>query len=144
MDLTIYRHTYNDNNTIGHLHDSVDGYFCNTLEDKKRADNVKVYGETCIPAGIYDYEVTWSPKFKRQMILIKRVPMFKGIRIHGGNTEKDSLGCPLVAFNTDGNKIWCTAEKKLTAKAIKHGGKGKIHIKDAFLSYDKINKELRS
>jgi hypothetical protein len=71
-------------------------YFCDVLEDEARPDGVKIYGETCIPAGVYKAEVTYSNKFKRNLILIKDVPGFTGIRIHAGNRAKDTLGCPLV------------------------------------------------
>ena len=145
MKITIFRHTYNtegDRNIISDLHTDNDGFYCYVLEDEKRADGVKVYGKTAIPAGEYEYEVTFSPRFKRQMILIKDVEGFSGIRIHGGNTSKDSLGCPLIAFNTDYKKIWGTAERKLTEKAIASGGKGKIEIKDTPFSYDRENHKL--
>ena len=56
MEVNIYRHTYNtkgDRNIIGDLF--VDGvFFCHTLEDEKRADGLKVYGETAIPSGTYN------------------------------------------------------------------------------------------
>lgn len=138
--ISIFRHTYNtkvDRNIIGDVHLDDLGFFCYSLEDEKRADGVKVHGKTAIAPGTYDFEVTYSPRFKRQMILIKGVPDFSGVRIHGGNTSKDSHGCPLVAFNTDYIKIWGTAEKKITKWAQDRGGKGKVVIKDAFLSYDK-------
>ena len=140
IHLDIYRHTYNtdgDKSVIGDmLHD--DTFLCYTLEDQKRAEGVKVYGETCIDAGLYEIEVTMSGRFKRDMILIKKVPRFSGIRIHGGNRAKDTLGCPLVAYNTDYKKIWGTAEKKITQMVKDAGGKGTIEIHDAFLSYNKM------
>ncbi len=141
IHLDLYRHTYNrdgDRNIIGDLH--VDNeFFCYTLEDEIRADGVKEYGETAIKAGLYEIEVTYSPKFKRDMILIKNVPNFSGIRLHGGNSSKDSLGCPLVAYNTDYKKIWGTAEKELTKFVKEAGGKGTIEIHNTPLSYDKKN-----
>jgi hypothetical protein len=143
MELHIYRHTYNtkgDRNIIGDLF--VDGvFFCHTLEDEKRADGLKVYGETAIPSGTYNVILSVSNRFKRLMPLLLDVPMFKGIRIHGGNTSKDSHGCPLVAFNTDYKKIWGTAEKKLTAK-LKEADFITISIEDRPLTYDKENKKL--
>lgn len=117
MKLELKRVKYNTNprNTIGHLY--IDGkFFCYTLEDEIRMDGVKVYGKTAIPTGIYKVVVDMSNRFKRLMPRILDVPMFKGIRIHGGNTEEDSHGCPLVAYNTDGKRIWSTAERGLTAK----------------------------
>ncbi len=143
MELNLYRHTYNvkgDRNIIGDLF--IDGvFFCHTLEDEKRADGLKVYGETAIPAGIYNVKLTMSNRFKRLMPLLLDVEGFKGIRIHGGNTSKDTHGCPLVAFNTDYKKIWGTAEKKLTAK-LKEADFITISIEDRILSYDKENKKL--
>ncbi len=113
--------------------------FCYTLEDRVKDYNKdgdlndegekKVYGETAIPFGKYDIEVTWSPKFKRNMVLIKDVPEFSGIRIHGGNTKDNTFGCPLVAYQTDWKgKIWKTAEHDLTKIVQENGGKGTIEI----------------
>jgi len=107
-------------------------HFCYTLEDTVRDINKsgdfddeekKVYGKTAIPFNKYKGQVTMSGTFKRDMPLIKDVPKFSGIRIHGGNTDKDSLGCILVAHNTDNKgKIWGTAEHDLT-KLIKANDK---------------------
>jgi len=144
MKLNLYRHTYNtsgDRNIIGDLFID-DEFFCHTLEDEKRPDGEKVYGKTAIADGTYKVSVTMSGRFKRLMPLLLDVPLFKGIRIHGGNTSKDTLGCILVAFNTDYNKIWGTAEKKLTA-SLREAKNISITIEDKFLSYDKINKQLR-
>jgi len=144
MELNLYRHTYNtrgDRSIIGDLF--IDGeFFCYTLEDEKRADGVKVYGETAIPTGTYNVKLTQSNRFKRLMPLLLDVPMFSGIRIHGGNTSKDTLGCILVAFNTDYKKIWGTAEKYLT-KELKEAEYVTITIEDRCLTYDKEKKQLR-
>lgn len=145
MKIILYRHTYNteiDENIIGDLF--IDGeFFCHTLEDKKRADGVKVKHETAIPAGTYKVILTMSNRFKRVMPLLVNVPMFSGIRMHGGNDSEDTSGCPLVAFNTDYKRIWGTAERKLTHK-LQTSKKGiTIEIKDAFLSYDPKTKKLK-
>ena len=145
MRLHIYRHTFNtgaDRNIIGDLF--IDGvFFCHTLEDEKRADGVKVYGKTAIAAMTYEVILTMSNRFKRIMPLLLDVPMFTGVRLHGGNTSKDSHGCPLVAFNTNYLKIWGTAEKKLTERLKKAEGKITLSIEDRFLSYDRENKKLK-
>lgn len=93
MQLQLIRKIFTDKSTIGEL--SVNGAFeCFTLEDKVRP--VKIKGETAIPAGKYEVAVTFSEKFKKFLPLLLAVPNFEGIRIHTGNTPKDTLGCILV------------------------------------------------
>ena len=43
--------------------------------------------------------ITWSEKMKAWLPLLVNVPMFSGIRIHAGNTAKDTKGCILVGQN---------------------------------------------
>lgn len=78
----------------------IDGrYFGETLEDTDREmekGGVKVYGESAIPRGRYPVTVSLSRRFGREMPEVLDVPGFRGIRIHGGNTERDTLGCPLL------------------------------------------------
>ena len=88
---------------IGEL--SIDGiFFCYTLEDIERA--VKVYGKTCIPKGSYNVITDYSTRFKKELPHILNVPNFDGVRIHGGNTDVDTLGCILV-----GKDKWVSLEK---------------------------------
>ena len=110
LKLKLVRFRFGDRTTtLGRLF--ADGaFFCYTLEDKVREDpnpatpenEAKVYGATAIPEGTYEIEISWSPKFKRQMIRVKDVPGFTGILMHGGNTHLDTLGCPLVGDELDG------------------------------------------
>ena len=146
LDLNIKRYIANteredgENNIIGDL--LINGeFFCYVLEDQLRAKGEKVYGETCIPAGTYKVVVDMSNRFKRLMPRLLNVPMFEGVRIHGGNTAKDSHGCPLIAFNTDGLKIWGSAEKLLTKKLLlfledNPGGEIFLKIENSFLTYE--------
>ena len=108
MIITLRRIAMKDTYTIGKLY--IDGvYFCDTVEDKDRGldDSMeesvikerKVYGETAIPLGTYKVEITYSPKFKKNLPLLYNVKGFEGIRIHSGNTAEDSLGCIIVGKN---------------------------------------------
>lgn len=98
-----YRPTY----TIGKLY--LNGrYFCDTLEDKYRGDNLektKVKGKTAIPRGTYRGIFNYSPKFKKYLPLLMDVPYFTGIRIHSGNTAEDTEGCILVGENLEVGKV---------------------------------------
>lgn len=82
MVLKLQRTKEVNNATLGELF--ADGTFvCYTLEDKIRLEKIK--HETCIPAGIYTIEMTYSPTFKKILPLLLNVPGFYGIRIHPGN-----------------------------------------------------------
>ena len=96
MKLTLKRIFKGEKYTIGKLY--IDGVaFCDTLEDAIR--DVKVYGETAIPSGIYKVTITLSPRFRRWLPLLHDVPNFEGVRIHRGNTAEDTHGCILVGQN---------------------------------------------
>ena len=92
-------------------------YFCNTLEptvlelkttvskeavlrSPAKAQSLKPFA---IPEGRYAVVITWSPKFKMWLPVLLGGPdfnhLFKGIRIHMGNTAKDTEGCILVGRN---------------------------------------------
>lgn len=95
MELELLRREFSDHSTIGDL--IIDGeYFCYTLEDKVR--EVKIKGETAIPFGRYEVVVDYSARFKRNMPHILNVAGFEGIRIHNGNTDKDTEGCILLGY----------------------------------------------
>ena len=65
----------------------------------------KIYGETAIPFGKYEIELSISPKFKRLLPLLLDVKHFTGIRIHRGNTAEDSHGCILPGENKIKGKV---------------------------------------
>ena len=93
MQLTLKRQPSTGECTLGELF--LEGeHECFTLEDVVR--DVKVAGETAIPAGTYEIAVTYSNRFKRALPLLINVPGFEGIRIHSGNRASDTEGCILV------------------------------------------------
>ena len=118
MELRLKRIAKKDTYTIGRLF--IDGeYFCDTLEDKVRdlSKEAKVKGHTAIPTGRYRVYLTYSPRFKRILPLLEDVPQFTGVRIHRGNTAKDTEGCILVGFNREVGKVLDSAvtEQRLMA-----------------------------
>lgn len=70
---------------------------CDTLENKAKL----------IPCGEYNLNVSKSQKFERMLPLVynDEVPMRRGIRIHVGNSVKDTTGCILVGFGRNGDRI---------------------------------------
>lgn len=98
MELTSTRKWYTSTSTISELFLNREDQerFCFVLEDTVRAPGVKVPGETAIPAGRYRVIVDWSNRFNKYSFHILDVPNFDGIRIHSGNTDKDTEGCLLV------------------------------------------------
>ena len=102
MKLFLQRIAQTPEYTIGRL--EINGkFFCHTLEDAVREE--KIAGKTAIPAGTYQVIVNRSPKFKRDLPLLLDVPNFEGIRIHRGNTAKDTSGCILVGENKVKGKV---------------------------------------
>lgn len=98
MKLKLLRSTEAEISTEGKLfiNDTIE---CYTLEDKDRHledGGEKVYGETAIPRGTYPISITHSQRFQKRLIYIHDVPQFTGVRIHPGNSAKDSSGCILV------------------------------------------------
>ncbi len=126
MELTLQRIAKDKNYTLGEL--SVDGEkFCHTLEPTWRKPEVrKVPGKTAIPAGRYPVVITLSPKFNEWLPLLLHVPGFTGIRIHAGNTAKDTKGCILVGENTgkgvlSDSRLWVERLKRRIVDAKERG-----------------------
>ena len=88
--LTLVRESRTANAILGRLYHN-GGFVCYTLENRAKA----------IPAGQYTIENSKSPKFKRELPLVyndSTVKPKRGVRIHAGNTWKDSTACVLVGM----------------------------------------------
>jgi hypothetical protein len=104
MIITVRRFLSNSDATLSEV--KIDGLRqCYGLEDEHR--DVKVNGETRIPAGAYKIGIRaeggfhnrYSKKFAeihRGMLYVLDVPGFDYILIHVGNTDDDTAGCLLV------------------------------------------------
>jgi hypothetical protein len=105
LEVKVIRKVFTPQSTQGELYVN-EQFHCYTLEDVVRERGVKVYGETAIPGGRYKLAVTFSEHFQKTMPQILDVPMFQGVRIHAGNTNKDTLGCILVGKQKGEDRIW--------------------------------------
>lgn len=104
MDLELKRKWFTPKSTIGELF--VNGVFeCFILEDRYRPGEPKVYGKTAIPSGRYEVKITPSPRFKRDLPLLLKVPGFEGVRIHPGNVPADTEGCLLPGKVRDTDRV---------------------------------------
>ena len=109
MEVLIDRAWKKDGYTISRLYVNGKLFGCNALEDTDRGlnqkmdldeiKNKKVYGQTAIPIGSYECVYTYSNRFKKMLPLLLNVKGFEGIRIHSGNSSKDTEGCILVGLN---------------------------------------------
>lgn len=93
--LTLIRDVKGDKAILGKLY--LNGAIvCYTLENASKA----------IPTGVYNVQNSKSPKFKRELPLVFNagVSSSRGIRIHRGNSAKDSQGCILVGMGRDTKK----------------------------------------
>jgi len=85
-----------------------------TLEDEQR--DVKVWGETRIPAGTYKLKLRteggfhnkYASKygnFHKGMIHVQDVPGFEYILWHTGNTDEHTAGCLILGNSQTNNRI---------------------------------------
>ena len=93
------------------------------LNDKSLLKSIK---PCAIPEGEYRVTMTYSPKYKTQLPLITGDSRFnslwQGIRIHAGNTAKDTQGCILVGENQIGGMV---INSRITLKTLLTSLKGR-------------------
>ena len=120
MKLVLRRIHFGETFTVGQLYEVTEygeNPICYILEDKYReveGQDVKVWKEqdkTAIPKGVYDVRITFSNRFQSKLPLLFDVPGFTGIRIHSGNSSKNTEGCLLVGMTWDGKSDWIGSSK---------------------------------
>lgn len=94
-------------------------------------DNIK--NKSCIPAGIYQYEVYDSPKHGLVLLLLN-VSNRSMIEVHAGNYTRQIEGCILVGDSVkflDGDAIPDVTNSKNTLKKVLDlaGNVGQIQLK---------------
>ena len=114
MELILERIAKKKGYTIGRLQTLSDSpqHLCDTLEPTWRDYEhgaYKIKGKSAIPEGRYAVVISYSPKFKQWLPLLLGGPEFNkkwsGIRIHAGNSAKDTQGCILVGENREVGKV---------------------------------------
>ena len=108
MKLILTRHARRADYTIGRLEDENGMKVCDTLEPTWRdykGGEMKIPKKSAIPEGSYRVVVTKSRRFQKYLPLLVGVPGFEGVRIHAGNTSRDTEGCILVGHNLQVGKV---------------------------------------
>jgi len=121
MELIVNRYARNEQNSTIHSHI--------ILRDKNLqfcCQGIERMGDE-IPKGTYSASVTYSPKFDRNLYLID-VPQRQGIRIHSGNTSKDSTGCIILGDHRINDFIFNSKKTLSTFHVLSEGQNLNIHI----------------
>lgn len=124
MKLVLIRHARRADYTIGRLEDENGKKICDTLEPTWRnykGGELKIPKKSAIPEGSYRVVVTKSRRFQKYLPLLVGVPGFEGVRIHAGNTSRDTEGCILVGQNIQvGKVLWSRITLEKLMKLIEN------------------------
>lgn len=143
MDTELYlKREEHPDKTFGKLYKG-DVYLCETLEDIVRNDGTYVKKETALPYGKYRLSISYSNRFKKQMILITNVRGGKilyhgdsvdsiGARFHGGNLVTHTEACVLAGKDRteDGSGIKnCSAVNQMLIDLVKKADQeGEVYL----------------
>ena len=136
MKLILTRHARRADYTIGRLEDENGMKICDTLEPIWRnydGGELKIPKKSAIPEGSYRVVVTKSQRFRKYLPLLVGVPGFEGVRIHSGNTSRDTEGCILVGQNLQvGKVLWSRITLERLMKLIENEKEIYIIIKNTW------------
>ena len=93
----------------------------------------RVYGETAIPSGKYEVCITMSSRFRCPLPLLVNVPGYEGVRIHAGNTARDTHGCLLPGKN---DRVGQVSNSRATMAALQK------QIEEAIYQNSKVYREI--
>ena len=107
MNVVVKRFEFGPNYTVGHL--LIDGVVqCYTLE--REVIQQSKDRKPAIPEGQYHTTINYSEHFQRDLPQLLNVPGYEGIRIHCGNSDKDTEGCILLGKDWAGTD-WLSNSK---------------------------------
>ena len=136
MKLILTRHARRADYTIGRLEDENGKKLCDTLEPIWRnydGGEMKIPRKSAIPEGSYRVVVTKSRRFQKYLPLLVGVPGFEGVRIHAGNTSRDTEGCILVGQNLQvGKVLWSRITLEKLMKLIENEKEIYLTIKNTW------------
>lgn len=136
MKLVLIRHARRADYTIGRLEDENGKKICDTLEPTWRnykGGELKIPKKSAIPEGSYRVVVTKSRRFQKYLPLFVGVPGFEGVRIHAGNTSRDTEGCILVGQNIQvGKVLWSRITLEKLMKLIENEKEIYLTIKNTW------------
>ena len=139
MKLILTRHARRADYTIGRLEDENGMKISDTLEPTWRdykGGEMKIPKKSAIPEGSYRVVVTKSRRFQKYLPLLVGVPGFEGVRIHAGNTSRDTEGCILVGQNLQvGKVLWSRITLEKLMKLIENEKEIYLTIKNTW-EYD--------
>ena len=136
MELILTRIARKAEYTIGRLEDENGKKLCDTLEPIWRnydGGELKIPKKSAIPEGTYRVVTTYSLRFRKYLPLLVGVPGFEGVRIHSGNTNKDTEGCILVGHNLQvGKVLWSRITLEKLMKLIENEKEIYLTIKNTW------------
>ena len=136
MKLVLIRHARRADYTIGRLEDENGMKICDTLEPTWRdykGGELKIPKKSAIPECTYRVVVTKSQRFQKYLPLLVGVPGFEGVRIHAGNTSRDTEGCILVGQNLQvGKVLWSRITLEKLMKLIENEKEIYLTIKNTW------------